>query len=556
MGLSSFVVFALLTVVLAVLVTFYLTRKQEQTRAEAVSRELEQTKTTLLTARAEFEAHREELRNAITDAHQRENEAKAKVKESEQRCDQLGDELKIALEEKGRFQNEAVRVEEARDQVAERDNQIQTLQLRIEVLDRERFSALKDAEAANKRAEVIIAKEGEKQTEVIRAKDEQINKLNEFVGNAREVLTTEFKALSADALKNATDQLIQTADGLIEKHGEASDADIELHRQQIQTMLKPVEETIKRLDKHVEDSDKARSNAEAVLDAEVKRLAGASELLTNALRKPVVRGSWGEMTLENALESAGLEPEIDFVLQHTTDAEDGRKRTDAVVNLPKGRKLVIDSKNMMESYIAFANTTDEAQKRVLAEAHSRALRAHIKALWGQEYWKRYEGLDCVILFIPHEGMYHAAIREEDETIREASEKRVFIANPMTLVPLLKSVRYVLNQEKLNKSAEEISSVGTELYAEITRFADNMSTIGDRLRATVKSYNDAIPGLDRFIVSKSRKLKQLGAAKGDEPETPETVELEPREFSSQELRTLNSSNQKSMEPEVAGAVSHS
>src|SRR5256885_1985633 len=105
-----------------------------------------------------------------------------------------------------------------------------------------------------------------------------------------------------------------------------------------------------------------------------------------------------------------LENEIDFILQHTTDAEDGRKRTDAVINLPKGRKLIIDSKNLMESYIALASADDEIQKAVLSEAHSKSLKNHIKSLSTKEYWRRYEGLDCVILFIPHDGMYHAAIQ--------------------------------------------------------------------------------------------------------------------------------------------------
>jgi len=245
------------------------------------------------------------------------------------------------------------------------------------------------------------------------------------------------------------------------------------------------------------------------------------------------------MTLENALENAGLEAEIDFVLQHTTDAEDGRKRTDAIINLPKGRKLIIDSKNLMESYIALASTDDETQRAFLAEAHSKSLKNHIKSLSTKEYWRRYEGLDCVILFIPHDGMYHAAIRDEAELIREASDKRVFIANPMTLIPLLKAVRYVLDQERLNKSAEEISNVGTELYGEVARFADSMAKIGNRLKLTVSAYNEAIPGLDRYIVAKSRTLKQLGSGKGAEAELPEAIEIEPRQFSSRELRASNS-----------------
>ena len=536
-------------------VTYLLTRRQDRLGADAATRELAEAKTALSMAKADFDGRQEELRKSINEARERENEAKTKATESDRRFTEIASELKLALEEKGQFQNEATRVEETKATILERDTQIQSLNARITDLEREKTEALKDAEAANKRATDMVAKEREAQHEIVKAKDEQISKLNDFIAQAREVLTTEFKALSADALKDASAQLIKTADGLIEKHGEKTTADVKLHQQHIETMLKPVEETIKRLDKHVEDSDLARTKAEALLDDQVKRLAGASESLTNALRKPVVRGSWGEMTLENALENAGLEAEIDFILQHTTDAEDGRKRTDAVINLPKGRKLIIDSKNLMESYIALASADDEIQRGVLTEAHSKSLKNHIKSLSTKEYWRRYEGLDCVILFIPHDGMYHAAIQDEAELIREASDKRVFISNPMTLIPLLKAVRYVLDQERLNKSAEEISNVGAELYGEVARFAESMAKIGNRLKLTVSAYNDAIPGLDRFIVAKSRTLKQLGAGKGAEPELPEAIEIEPRQFSSTELRDSNLLRDRNdKEPEVESPTS--
>lgn len=520
-------------------ITYHVARRQAQLQADVLNGELVETRLALSNAKTDFEARQEELRKSIDETRGREDEAKTKARESEQRSRELADELKLALEAKRRFQNEATRVEEMKAALLERDSQIQSLQSQIQVLDREKAEAVKDAAAADRRAAEMVAKEREAQTGIVKAKDEQIAKLNEFIAQAREALTTEFKALSADTLKDATALLIRTADGIIEKHDQKALSDVALHHEHIEKMLKPVEETIKRLDKHVEDSNLARSTAEALLDDQVKRLAGASESLTNALRKPVVRGSWGEMTLENALENAGLEAEIDFILQHTTDAEDGgRQRTDAIVNLPKGRKLIIDSKNLMESYIAYASTEDEARKSLLAEIHSKALKAHVKALSAKEYWRRYEGLDCVILFIPHDGMYHAAIRDEAELIREASEKRVFISNPMTLIPLLKAIRYVLDQERLNKSAEEISKVGTELYEEIARFASHMSTVGDRLKSTVKAYNEAIPGLDRYIVAKSRKLKQLGSAKGAEAELPDAVELEMKPFSSHELKSLN------------------
>jgi DNA recombination protein RmuC len=288
----------------------------------------------------------------------------------------------------------------------------------------------------------------------------------------------------------------------------------------------------------VEDGNVARSTAEALLDDQIRRLAGASESLSSALRKPVIRGSWGEMTLENALENAGLRAEIDFVLQHSTDGEDGRKRTDAIINLPKGRKLIIDSKNLMESYIAYSIAEDPAEKALLQAAHSRSLKNHIKDLSSKEYWRRYDGVDCVILFLPHDGMYHAAMQDEAELIRDACEKRVFVTNPMSLVFLLKAVGYVLDQERANKSAEAIRNLGSDLYAELARFAASVANIGSKLQASVRAYNDAIPGLDRFIVTKARNLKQLGAGKGAEAELPEPVDLEPRLFSSRELKTTN------------------
>ena len=266
------------------LVTYLLTRTQANLRADAIGRELGETKTAYSVAKADFAARQEELRKSISEARERENEAKTKEAESDQRFTEIAAELKQALEEKGQFQNEATRVEETKATIVERDAQILSLNARISDIECEKTEALKDAEAANKRATDMVAKEREAQHEIVKAKEEQIAKLNEFITQARDVLTTEFKALSADALKDVSAQLVRTADGLIEKHGEKTTADVKLHQQHIETMLKPVEETIKRLDKHVEDSDLARTKAEALLDDQVKRLAGASESLTNALR--------------------------------------------------------------------------------------------------------------------------------------------------------------------------------------------------------------------------------------------------------------------------------
>jgi DNA recombination protein RmuC len=535
-----FVIFlvVILTALIASLVTRFVANRDARVRLNAAKTALIETEARLATSQAAYEARQGELRSAIDEARDREKAARADAGRADEQYLEASRALRTALEEKGGFEREAARVDEMRTVISERDAEIRSLNAKLLSLNNAKTEALKDAEAATALATELINKERESQQAVLRAKDEQLAKLNEFIAQARDVLAVQFKALSAEALRDVSEELANRAEFIIEKHGEMTSGEVEISKQHIYRMLKPIEETMKRLDRHLEEGELARTRAEALLDAQVQRLAGASESLSNALRKPVVRGSWGEMTLENVLESAGLQAGVDYVHQHYTDTEDGQRRTDAIINLPKGRKLIIDSKNLMETYIAFANAEEGPQKALLADTHSKSLRKHMKNLSTKEYWRRYDGLDCVILFIPHDGMYHAAIRDEAQLIRDSCEKRVFISNPMSLIPLLKAVRYVLDQERLNKSAEAISELGTELYGDLARFAGSVAKIGNNLKLTVAAYNDAIPGLDRFIVTKCRALKKLGSAKGSEAELPPPIEVGPRPFSSRELRASN------------------
>jgi DNA recombination protein RmuC len=448
-------------------------------------------------------------------------------------------ELREVIEEKGRLQGKTELLDKVSQELKEKDAVVKALDNKIASLEKELAVAKSSADHARERAEETVKLEREAQKKVTEAKDGEIASLNQFIAQAKGALRDEFKALSGEVLQQTSNSLVSTADLLIKQHGERVTTNVELHKQEIKTLLQPVEQSIRNLDQHVSDSSASRQNAETLLNNQIDRLAGASESLSTALRKPVIRGSWGEIELEGTLENAGLEPEVDFILQHSTDGEDGRKRTDAIINLPKGRKLIVDSKNLMDSYVKLMSAGNDLERSQWAEKHSQSLRGHLRDLSSKEYWKRYDSLDCVILFIPHDGMYHAAIKDEADLIREASNKRVFIANPMSLIPLLKAIRYVLDQERLNKSAKEISDIGTKLYEDITRFAGRMATIGSKLNAAVDAYNKAIPSLDRNIISKSRKLKKLGAAKGPEPRKIEEIrEGEVNHFASRELRPVN------------------
>jgi len=279
------VLIAVLLSITVGLTTYLLSRRTSRLRTNALESDLIDVKTALSTAKADFDARQQELRNSINEARERENEAKAKATESERAASEIAAELKLTLGEKARFQTEAARAEEAKTLILERDAYIQSLNGRISDLEREKIVALKDAEAANKRAVEMVANEREARQEVVNAKDEQIEKLNEFISQARSVLGTEFKALSADALRDASAQLVTAADGLILKHEEKTMVDVELHKQQIETMLKPVGDTIERLDKHVADSNVARATAEALLNEQIRGRWGPIPRATVAILK-------------------------------------------------------------------------------------------------------------------------------------------------------------------------------------------------------------------------------------------------------------------------------
>lgn len=424
--------------------------------------------------------------------------------------------------------------EELARNVEKQDGQIERLQSNLTELEKQKASAVSKAEAETKRADDVIESERQANRRIVAAKDEQIEELRKFIDEANETLAKEFKAASSDTLASVTKQLTEVTEGIIKSNTEKTAEEVQTRKLEIEKMLQPVADTIKRLDGHVEEGEKSRRSAQAVLEKEIDRLAGASESLVNAFTRPVVKGASGERMLQTVLEASGLPREL-YELQHYTESDQGGARTDAVVKLPGGRQLVIDSKNLMDSYLAIDRAETHEQKQEALQEHSKALEHHIKLLSGKDYSTRYGGFDFVILFIPSESMYHEAVAHNPDMLRFARDKQVFIANPMTLLSLLAALQCLCRQEKQNLYAAEIAKAGQDLYYEIGRFAENMAKVGKRIGQTVEAYNDAVPGLDRFILAKSRKLSELGASTNKEPVTPALLESTPRGFAAKELR---------------------
>ena len=241
--------------------------------------------------------------------------------------------------------------------------------------------------------------------------------------------------------------------------------------------------------------------------------------MVQALRASHVRGKWGEMSLKRVVELAGLVEHCDFKTQETVSAQDSRLRPDLIVYLPGGRKIVIDAKVPMDSYLQAVEEPDEEKKDQLMREHCRQLQRHISELGSKSYWDHLEGSpEFVALYIPLESLYSAALRYNPNLLEDSSRKRVIMATPTTLIALLKAIHYGWNQELLSQNAEQISTMGKELYDRLFKMAEHLSRLGSSLERAVQAYNETAGSFERRVFVQARRFKDLGVpAKQDLPD---------------------------------------
>jgi len=331
-----------------------------------------------------------------------------------------------------------------------------------------------------------------------------------------------FEALSAKTLQQAQEQLRQYAEERLKSTQSLSEAEHEKRRIAIEALVQPIHDNLKRLDEQRQQSDEKLANVTGQIGEQLKSLFGATTNLSNALKKPQTRGSFGETILETVLSNSGLQEGLAYTMQDSSDKEDGKLRADAVVHLPRGRKIVIDAKNLFDPYQDYVNAATDDERAGHLARYMRSVKGQITALGQKSYQDQYEGVDFVVMFLPHEGMYLTAVEQDPDLYRLAMTNKVFLANPMTLVALLRSVAYVLDQEKLNKSAHEISEIGRNLYKGIHDYADHVRKVGSGLNSAVDAYNKSLGSLERMVVSRAHQLEQKGAKLGDAPVLPGEV----------------------------------
>ncbi len=355
--------------------------------------------------------------------------------------------------------------------------------------------------------------------------------------HAGQRLTGVFSELADRSLATKSESFLKLARENLGAHQVRASADLVAQKTAINQMLAPVAEALARTQKQIAEIEKERNVAFGSIQQELREVHEAQRALrtethhlVTALKRPEVRGQWGEITLKRLAELAGMVEHCDFVEQWHQRTEEGAIRPDMIVRLPESREMVVDAKTPLDAYLEAVEAVDDAAKRTALKRHAQLMRKHIDELSARRYWAQFEhSPEFVIMFVPGDQILSAAMAERPALLDEAISRKVILATPTSLVALLKAVSYGWRQLALAENARQIRDLAEALHKRLGAFTTHLSGVGAQLGKSVAAYNKAVGSLERSVLPGARKFTELGVEGTGEIDPMNPLEQTPRDI---------------------------
>lgn len=486
---------------------------QQQTattaRAEAMSSSAEQRVMSLLTGQASDKEEIEKFRESIQTLEKSDSASTACANEAERGKAESISNLTTS------HTRELQSIKTAHDELCD------SMRLQSRNRETENVNEVQSLKVAQAKSETLLREAHLKELSV---QQQMIDGLKSYIDKADETLKVSFGDASTKVLQDATKNFLELAQNRFKEDQDQASKRAETEKKEIEHLLEPVQKELGELEKLTHEMNKERAESFGVLKNTIENLSKTSDSLVNALKKPSIRGSWGEGQLISILESSGWERGKNFDVQDSTDDDGKTLRTDVVIHLPRGRKIIIDSKAPLDSYMRAMETNEESEKTRCCQEHAKAVRGHVKALEKKEYWSRYaEAPHYTILFLPYESAYQIAFENDRSLMDDAHRAKIIIANPMTLMNLIHLATYVLNEERMQQNTEEVRNRGRELCERLEKVLTMMNAHGRHIRIAADSYNDMVGSIGSRLVPSANRMKELGVGTPEPLVIPEPVD---------------------------------